>query len=44
MSMIYAMLIIKGKKTYEQVPDSLKEEVENILEDLECGYLIKSNK
>lgn len=35
MAVVYATLIIKGKKTLEQVPDKLREEVEDILETLE---------
>ena len=35
MAIVYAPLIIKGKKTLEQVPAILREQVEQILEDLE---------
>lgn len=35
MAVVYATLIIKGKKTLEQVPAKLREEVEDILETLE---------
>ena len=35
MAVVYATLIIKGKKTLEQVPSSLKVEVTEILKDLE---------
>ena len=35
MAVVYATLIIKGKKTLEQVPSKLREEVEDILEALE---------
>ena len=35
MAVVYATLIIKGKKTLEQVPTKLREEVEDILETLE---------
>ena len=35
MAVVYATLIVKGKKTLEQVPDKLREEVEDILEALE---------
>lgn len=35
MAIVYATLIIKGKKTLEQVPPVLREQVEQILEDLE---------
>lgn len=35
MAIIYATLIIKGKKTLAQVPALLKKQVEEILRDLE---------
>ena len=35
MAVVYATLIVKGKKTREQVPAKLREEVEDILEALE---------
>ena len=35
MAVVYATHIIKGKKTLEQVPGKLREEVEDILETLE---------
>lgn len=40
MAIIYATLIVKGKKTYAQVPDKIKEQVKQILIDLECDDLI----
>lgn len=39
MAVVYATLIIKGKKTFAQVPDKLKEQVKEILIDLECPEL-----
>ena len=39
MAMAYALLIIKGRKTFQDVPDRLKEQVRDILNDLECGWL-----
>lgn len=39
MVMAYALLIIKGRKTFQDVPDRLKEQVREILNDLECGWL-----
>lgn len=39
MAVIYATLIIKGKKTFAQVPDLIKEQVRQILIDLDCGDL-----
>lgn len=39
MAIIYATLIIKGKKTIHDVPERIKEQVKEILIDLDCGYL-----
>ena len=39
MAVIYATLIIKGKKTYSQVPRLLKDKVKEILIDLELPEL-----
>lgn len=39
MAVVYATLIIKGKKTFAQVPNKLKEQVREILIDLECPEL-----
>lgn len=41
MAVIYATLIIKGKRTYKSVPERLKTEVREILVSLECEYLIE---
>lgn len=38
-AVVYATLIIKGKKTFAQVPDKLKEAVRDILIALECPEL-----
>ena len=35
MAVVYATLIIKGKKTIDQVPPLLRKQVEEILADLE---------
>lgn len=35
MAVVYATLIIKGKKTLEQVPALIREQVKEILSDLE---------
>ena len=35
MAVVYATLIIKGKKTIDQVPALVKEQVKQILADLE---------
>ena len=39
MAMAYATLIIKGRKTFQDVPDRLKEQVKEILYDLDCGWM-----
>lgn len=39
MAVIYATLIIKGKKTFADVPDKLKAQVKDVLESLECPEL-----
>lgn len=40
MAIIYATLIIKGKKEYTDVPARIKEQVKAVLIDLECEDLI----
>lgn len=40
-AMVYATLIIKGKKTFAQVPAGIKEQVRQILIDLDCEHLIE---
>ena len=40
MAIIYATLIVKGKKNYAQVPDKIKPQVKQVLIDLECEDLI----
>ena len=39
MAVIYATLIIKGKKDFADVPERLKELVKEVLIDLDCGEL-----
>lgn len=39
MAIIYATLIVKGKKTFSEVPVKIKAQVREILIDLECGEL-----
>lgn len=39
MAVIYATLILKGKKTFNQVPMKLKDQVKEILIDLEVPEL-----
>lgn len=39
MAVIYATLIVKGKKVFADVPDKIKEKVKEILIDLEVPEL-----
>lgn len=39
MAVIYATLIIKGKKTFADVPDKIKDKVKEVLIDLDCSEL-----
>ena len=39
MAIIYATLIIKGKKTFTDVPDRIKDKVKEVLVDLDCPEL-----
>lgn len=39
MAIIYATLIVKGRKTFANVPEKLKEQVKQILIDLEMPEL-----
>lgn len=39
MAIIYASLIIKGRKTFAEVPTNLKLQVREILIDLDCADL-----
>ena len=40
MAVIYATLIVKGRKTFSQVPDKIKDQGRQVLIDLECEDLI----
>lgn len=39
MAVVYATRIVKGKKTFAQVPDRIKEQVKQVLIDLDCADL-----
>ena len=39
MAIIYATLIIKGKKVFADVPSKLQAKVKEVLEDLDMGEL-----
>ena len=40
MAVVYATLIIKGRKNFAEVPDRIKEQVKQVLIDLDCGDLV----
>lgn len=40
MAVIYATLIVRGYKTYAEVPAQIKEQVAEVLRELEAGHLI----
>ena len=40
MAVIYAALIVKGKRTFASVPETIKEKVRELLIDLELEELI----
>lgn len=42
MAIIYATLIIKGKKTFADVPDKIKEKVREVLTDIDCPELAET--
>lgn len=39
MAVIYATLIIKGKKSFADVPEKIKDKVKEVLTDLDCPEL-----
>ena len=39
MAVVYATLITKGKKKFSDVPDRIKDQVKEVLIDLDCGDL-----
>ena len=39
MAVVYATLIVKGKKTFADVPDKINPPVKDTLEALDCGEL-----
>ena len=41
MAVIYATLIVKGVKKFSEVPDRIKDQVRQVLIDLECDHLIE---
>lgn len=41
MAVVYATLIIKGKKTFADVPARIQEQVKQVLIDLDCPELVE---
>lgn len=39
MAIVYAALIVKGKKNFTDVPERIKEQVRQVLIDLDCEEL-----
>lgn len=39
MAVVYATLIIRGARTFDQVPSTLKDQVRQVLIDLEMSHL-----
>lgn len=39
MAVVYATLIVRGAKTFAEVPEKIKEKVKQTLIDLDCGEL-----
>lgn len=39
MAVVYATLIVKGKKNFADVPDRIKAQVKDVLIDLDCADL-----
>lgn len=41
MAVIYAALIVKGKKDFADVPEKIKEQVKELLIDLDCSGMVQ---
>lgn len=39
MAVVYATLIVRGAKEFSEVPERIKEQVKQVLIDLDCGDL-----
>ena len=44
MAVIQATLIVKGKKNFADVPERIKEQVKEVLIDLDCGELAEQSR
>lgn len=40
MAVIYATLIVKGRKIFNDVPEKIKQQVKEVLIDLDCANLV----
>ena len=40
MAVIYATLIVKGRKTFNEVPEKIKQQVKEVLINLDCADLV----
>lgn len=40
MAIIYATLIVNGKKNFSQIPDRIKDQVRQVLTDLDLAELV----
>ena len=43
MAMVYVSLIVKGRKTFAQVPGTIKDQVKQILIDCDLEYLVEED-
>jgi hypothetical protein len=41
MAVIYATLIVKGIKKFNEVPERIKDQVKQVLIDIDCEHLIE---
>lgn len=41
MAVVYATLIVKGKKSFADVPERIKEQVKEVLIALDCSELVE---
>lgn len=41
MAVVYAALIVKGKKDFADVPEKIKEQVKELLIDLDCSGMVQ---
>lgn len=44
MAMVYATLVVRGVKTFKEVPYTLSEQVKQILIDLDAEHLVEEDE